>query len=47
MGRTGTYIAIDQLIDELRHNGNADVMKTVSTMRQSRSKMVETLVSLI
>ena len=47
MGRTGTYIAIDQLVDELRHNGNADVMKTISAMGESTSKTVETLVSLM
>ena len=46
-GRSGTYIAIDQVIDELRHNENVDVMTTISAMRESRSEMVETLVSSI
>jgi len=45
-GRTGTYIAIDQLINELRNKEDVDVMRIVSSLRECRKNMVVTMVSL-
>ena len=46
VGRTGTYIAIDYLIQQARAEGNIDVMTLVHQMRTQRVNMVQTRVSL-
>ena len=44
-GRTGTYIAIEILIERLKAEGVVDVFRTVRTLRQQRPSMVRTEVS--
>jgi cadherin 5 type 2 (VE-cadherin) len=48
VGRTGTFIALDRLLqqlDKLSYNGYLDVYGTVLDMRRCRNKMVQTKVS--
>jgi cadherin 5 type 2 (VE-cadherin) len=50
VGRTGTFIALDRLLqqfDKLSYNGYLDIYGTVLDMRRCRDKMVQTEVSLI
>ncbi|XP_072016302.1 receptor-type tyrosine-protein phosphatase T-like [Amphiura filiformis] len=42
VGRTGTFIAIENLLEQAKHEKKVDVFKTVSDMRQKRIKMVQT-----
>ncbi|XP_067679094.1 receptor-type tyrosine-protein phosphatase T-like [Haliotis asinina] len=42
IGRTGTYIAVDSLIDQAREEGVVDVLGYVSAMRGQRKNMVQT-----
>ena len=44
-GRTGTYIAIDNLINEINQTEHIDVFNAVLNMRRNRKDMVQTLVS--
>ena len=44
-GRTGTYIAIANLLDRLKTEGVVDIFQTVRAMRMQRPRMVHTLVS--
>lgn len=46
VGRTGTYIAIDAMIDKIEHEGKLDIYDFVLQMRRERSLMVQTVVSL-
>ena len=46
VGRTGTYIAIDYLIQQARAEGSIDVMTLVHQMRTQRVNMVQTRVGL-
>lgn len=41
-GRTGTYIAIDILLQHVKHNHKINVLKTVLKLRQQRVGMVQT-----
>jgi len=43
-GRTGTYIAIDNLTEEFNKAGKVDVVETVMKMRQNRKDMVQNAV---
>jgi cadherin 5 type 2 (VE-cadherin) len=50
VGRTGTFIALDRLLqqfDKLPYNDYLDIYGTVLDMRRCRDKMVQTEVSLI
>ena len=44
VGRTGTYMAIDQLIDEGEKRGKIDVFHYAQRMRRCRMRMVQTWV---
>jgi len=44
VGRTGTYIAVDTLMSQLREKYTVDVYGVVYKMRMSRPYMVQTLV---
>ena len=45
VGRTGTYIAIDSLMEQAKHEPEIDVFQFVIDMRQKRMKMIQTAVS--
>ena len=47
MGRTGTYIAIDAMLDRVKTEGTIDVPGYLSYMRGQRNKMVQTEVGCI
>jgi cadherin 5 type 2 (VE-cadherin) len=50
IGRTGTFIALDRLLqqfDKSPHDGCLDIYGTVLDMRKCRGNMVQTEVSLI
>jgi protein tyrosine phosphatase len=42
VGRTGTFIALDALLDQMKVEGVVDIYKFVSHMRTQRSLMVQT-----
>ena len=44
VGRTGTYIAIDNLTEEIRNSGKVDVVNAVMKMRQNRKDMIQNTV---
>ncbi len=46
MGRTGTYIAIDAMIEKSKQEGKVDIYTFVSQMRRERHFMVQTVVCL-
>jgi len=43
-GRTGTYIAIDNLTEEFNKAGKVDVVETVMKLRRNRKDMVQNAV---
>jgi protein tyrosine phosphatase len=45
IGRTGTYIALDALLEEGRTTGYVDIAKFLMKMRYSRMNMIQTPVS--
>ena len=45
IGRTGTFIAIDNILEQLEKEKIVDVPGAITTMRQRRMKMVQTPVS--
>ena len=42
VGRTGTFIALDYLLDQARAEGVVDVLHCVRQMRQDRVNMIQT-----
>ena len=47
VGRTGTYIAIDAMIDKIKQERKIDIYNFVLQMRRERHLMVQTVVCLI
>ena len=45
MGRTGTFIAIDNVLEQVEKEGVVGVARTVSKLRQQRPAMVKNVVS--
>ena len=45
VGRTGTFIAIDTILEQVKREGIVDVSGVITKMRQQRMKMVQTPVS--
>ena len=45
IGRTGTFIAIDNILEQLEEEKIVDVPGAITKMRQRRMKMVQTPVS--
>ena len=46
-GRTGAYIAIDYLTQQLQEEAKVNVMKLILTMREYRKDMVQNVVRLL
>ena len=46
VGRTGTFIAIDNTLEQLEKEQVVDIPGAITKMRQRRMKMVQTYVSL-
>lgn len=44
VGRTGTFIALDYLLEQARAEGQVDVYGCVQAMRSKRVNMVQTVV---
>uniref|UniRef100_A0A8C4YGS1 protein-tyrosine-phosphatase n=1 Tax=Gopherus evgoodei TaxID=1825980 RepID=A0A8C4YGS1_9SAUR len=44
VGRSGTFIALDRLLQQLKQEKVVDVFNTIYTMRMSRYSMIQTLV---
>jgi protein tyrosine phosphatase len=44
VGRTGTYIAIDAMIDKINREKKVDIYNFVLQMRRERHLMVQTVV---
>ena len=44
VGRTGTYIALDAMLEQARAEGQIDVLNFVREMRDKRYLMVQTIV---
>ena len=47
MGRTGTFIAIDIILEQVEKEKLVDVSGVINKMRQQRMKMVQTAVSVL
>ena len=47
VGRTGTFIAIDTILEQVKREGIVDVSGVITKMRQQRMKMVQTAVSIV
>ena len=45
MGRTGTFIAIDNVLEQVEKEGVVGIARTVSKLRQQRPAMVKNVVS--
>nr|XP_060628473.1 receptor-type tyrosine-protein phosphatase V-like isoform X1 [Anolis sagrei ordinatus] len=43
VGRTGTFIALDRLLQQLKHEKVVDVFNTIYSLRMNRHRMIETL----
>ena len=46
VGRTGTYIAIDTLLEQAKHEGEIDLYSLTRKMRRDRVNMIQTVVCL-
>jgi len=44
VGRTGTYMALDMLLDDAQQSGEVDVLAVVSHLRRQRMTLVQTKV---
>ena len=47
VGRTGTFIALDYLLEQANNEGSIDIFDCVEKMRDARPNMVNTRVGLI
>ena len=47
VGRTGTFIAIDTILKQVKKEGIVDVSRVITNMRHQRMKMVQTAVSIV
>ena len=47
VGRTGTFIAIDTILEQVKREGIVDVSGVITKMRQQRMKMIQTAVSIV
>lgn len=47
VGRTGTVIALDILLEQAEHENQVDIRMCVTQLREQRTKMVQTLVSFL
>ena len=47
IGRTGTLIALDILLDQMDAEGAVDIKQCVTQLRQQRTQMVQTVVSIL
>ena len=47
VGRTGTFITIDMVLQQIENEGIIDIPKIINGLRQQRMKMVQTVVSMI
>ena len=47
VGRTGTFIMLDSLMDRLKVNDTVNIYEFLQEMRKKRMSMVQTLVSII
>lgn len=47
VGRSGTLIALDTLLDEVRERGEMDVLAVVTHLRRQRMMLVQTKVSML
>ena len=47
VGRTGTYIAYDNLEEELQATGKVDVKRAVLKMRENRKDMIQNKVKIM
>ena len=45
VGRTGTFIAIDNILEQIEKEQVVDIPGTITKIRQKRMKMVQTYVS--
>ncbi len=45
VGRTGTFIAVDYLLDQAKVEGQVDIYHCVKAMRTKRTNMVQTQVN--
>ena len=45
VGRTGTFIALDTMMERLKERKDINIFEFVTDMRSRRTKMVQTLVS--
>ncbi|KAM6458140.1 receptor-type tyrosine-protein phosphatase V-like isoform 2-T2 [Liasis olivaceus] len=43
VGRTGTFIALDRLLQQLKHENLVDIFGTIYSLRMNRHRMIETL----
>ena len=44
VGRTGTFITIDSVLEQVEKDGMVDIAGTVNKIRQQRMNMVQTVV---
>ena len=42
VGRTGTFVCVDRLLQQMRDNDTVDVFGTIMEMRRYRTNMVQT-----
>ena len=47
VGRTGTYIALNNLLDQAKEENMVDILSLIHTLRTKRPNMIQSLVSMI